>query len=161
VQIVLRKLLSTARGLSPDRRRLVLRAWVLLLAVDLGLRLLSFQRLVTLLGTGNPDPGAPVRCNSEALLPHPRPELAAVFHRAYWALDTVCRNYPCPVTCLRRSLVLQVLLKDCGITTELHLGVRKEGGTLEAHAWLEYEGCPVAEPETVRDRFKPMAPMPR
>jgi len=169
----IKRKLSTVRGFTPDDRRLVLRAWLLLLPVDLGLRLLPFQRLAKLLGTGNPgahtrskvnskrlsgkssDPVTPAEAGVQGVTQNRDP----VFRRVHWALDTACRNFFYPVTCLRRSLVLQVLLNHFGIAAELHLGVRKEGDVLEAHAWLEYQGCPIAEPEAVRDRFKPMTPM--
>lgn len=42
--------------------------------------------------------------------------------------------------CLQRSLVLWWLLRIQGIESDLRIGVRKEEGRFEAHAWVEYEG---------------------
>ena len=44
------------------------------------------------------------------------------------------------MTCLRRSLTLQWLLARGGLDTTLQFGVRRENGSLQAHAWLEYQG---------------------
>lgn len=50
-------------------------------------------------------------------------------------------------SCLIKSLVLWWLLGKQGITSQLRVGVRKEGGNLEAHAWVEREGIALNEPE--------------
>lgn len=60
---------------------------------------------------------------------------------------------PLPVTCLPQSMVLQQLLRREGVETELRIGVRKAGGALDAHAWVEYQGRPVNDPSVVRERF--------
>jgi hypothetical protein len=43
-------------------------------------------------------------------------------------------------TCLEESLTLWYLLRKQGIATSLRIGVRKENGKFEAHAWVEYGG---------------------
>ena len=54
-------------------------------------------------------------------------------------------------SCLVKSLTLWWLLGRQGITSELRVGVRKEGGNLEAHAWVEREGIALASmPEEER-----------
>jgi hypothetical protein len=50
-------------------------------------------------------------------------------------------------SCLAKSLTLWWLLGRQGIPSELRVGVRKEGGNLEAHAWVEREGIALNEPE--------------
>src|SRR5690348_11471791 len=50
-------------------------------------------------------------------------------------------------SCLVKSLTLWWLLGRQGIPSELRVGVRKEGGNLEAHAWVEREGIALNEPE--------------
>jgi hypothetical protein len=149
--------LSTARRLSPDDLRQVLRAWALLLLVDLGLRLLPFQCLVKLIGKAKDHPGRRLACTHAPASRHTEPELVTTLRRLQGLLDVACRNHLYPMTCLRRALVLQVLLKEWGISTELQLGVRKQEERFEAHAWLEYEGRPIAEPEAIRTHFRPMA----
>ena len=50
-------------------------------------------------------------------------------------------------SCLTRSLALWWLLGRQGITSRLRIGIRKENGKLEAHAWVEREGAALNEPE--------------
>lgn len=50
-------------------------------------------------------------------------------------------------SCLVKSLALWWLLGRQGIPSELRVGVRKGGGNLEAHAWVEREGRALNEPE--------------
>jgi hypothetical protein len=60
------------------------------------------------------------------------------------------------MTCLRRSLTMQRLLAQQGIRSELRFGARREKDALQAHAWLEYQGIPIGEPETLDERFTPL-----
>jgi len=55
--------------------------------------------------------------------------------------------------CLPLSLTLQSLLAGSGVSADLRLGVRKYGGRLEAHAWVEHEGMALLEAAGVHDRF--------
>jgi hypothetical protein len=43
-------------------------------------------------------------------------------------------------TCLEESLTLWYLLRRQGVAACLRIGVRKEGGIFEAHAWVELGG---------------------
>lgn len=43
-------------------------------------------------------------------------------------------------TCLSRSLALKWLLGRHGWTSDLRIGTRRIGGTIDAHAWLERDG---------------------
>lgn len=43
-------------------------------------------------------------------------------------------------TCLRQSLLLYWMLRRRGLAPELRLGVRRESGDLDAHAWVEVDG---------------------
>lgn len=56
-------------------------------------------------------------------------------------------------TCLSRSLVLWGLLSRQGISSELRIGVRREEGHFEAHAWIEYEGVALNEYTDLCDRY--------
>jgi hypothetical protein len=58
------------------------------------------------------------------------------------------------MTCLRRALTLQKLLAQRHVATELKIGVQKENGQFSAHAWLEYQGQPLGEPEKITEKFK-------
>ena len=54
-------------------------------------------------------------------------------------------------TCLVQAIAAQILYSHNGIPTDLHIGVKKQNGDLEAHAWIECNGEIVvgemAEPE--------------
>ena len=64
-------------------------------------------------------------------------------------VDMVARNtYWAFVTCLPRSITLWWLLRRRGIATELQVGVRKNGESIEAHAWVVCHGKVIGETRT-------------
>jgi Transglutaminase-like superfamily len=114
--------------LSSREKCLLLNAAFLLVLTKLGLSLLSFQTLLRLHCklTHKPTRGQDHDASSPAEL--------------IWAVDTASRYIP-RCACLARALTAQVLLRWYGQKGDLRIGVVKgEGGTLEAHAWLESEG---------------------
>ena len=56
-------------------------------------------------------------------------------------------------TCLERSLALWWLLARQGIAAQLCIGVRTAGKEFSAHAWVEYEGIALGEPETPHSHY--------
>ena len=60
---------------------------------------------------------------------------------------------PVRASCLRRSLLLWFLLRRDGVETILRVGVSREGGTLHAHAWVEYRGRPLNDADDIAARF--------
>jgi len=56
-------------------------------------------------------------------------------------------------TCLPRALTLWRLLRHQGLRAELRIGVRKEAGLLDAHAWVEYDGLPLDDASDVAERY--------
>jgi len=131
---VIRRKARVARQFSGPDWGTFFQAWVLLLAVDLGLRLLPFPWLQSF--------ARRVRQRQVA-------NEAGTVQRMQRLVDIAARNHLYPMGCLRKSLVLQRLLGRRGIATELRIGVRKEGSELKAHAWLEYAGRPVGELDMV------------
>ena len=78
-------------------------------------------------------------------------------------VSQVLRRLPPPwrYTCLRRSLVLFHLLRRAGCPVALHIGVRKQDGALQAHAWLVLAGEPYLEPDSNEHRdFRVIAAFP-
>jgi hypothetical protein len=64
---------------------------------------------------------------------------AAIARRARWV--NAAARYPLPwARCLQRSLALCIWLERLGYSPVLQIGVRLEGATLSAHAWVEYGG---------------------
>lgn len=64
---------------------------------------------------------------------------------------------PVRTSCLRRSLLTWWLLRHDGIETALRVGVNRDGGTIHAHAWLEYRGVPLYDADDVALRFPAFA----
>jgi hypothetical protein len=129
--------LSRARELTARQWGVLLRASFWLLAADLGLRLFGLPRTRALLASRRTaGPAAPL-CESEIVR----------------LVDRAARRQPGRATCLRRTLVLQRLLAQEGIATEMRIGVRKENGGLAAHAWLERHGRPLGEPAFIEEKF--------
>jgi hypothetical protein len=55
------------------------------------------------------------------------------------------RHGPVTATCLRQSLLVYWLLRRRGFDPRLRLGVRKQSGVFDAHAWVELEGIALAQ----------------
>lgn len=117
-------------------------AWWCLLAVDLGLRLLSYPRVERLFGRA-PRKGA-------------RPAGAGEVARCVWAAGAASRHHLWPMRCLARSLCLRRILARRGIEGILRIGVAREKDRLLAHAWVEWEGKPLGEVEESIARFEPL-----
>jgi hypothetical protein len=133
--------LRTAVTLSAQEWRLFWQAWLLLLLVDLRLRRRPFPALQRWAAEVRGAAGQPA---------------APLVWRTWRMVDTASRNHLYAMTCLRRSLVLQRLLGQQGITVELRFGVKKVDGMLRAHAWLEHQGQPVGEPQSIEYRYAPL-----
>jgi transglutaminase superfamily protein len=74
-------------------------------------------------------------------LPRRRPAPAAVdVGRIARFADVAERRVPGASTCLRRALVVAVMLRWRGVGARLRIGVVKSGPGLLAHAWVETEG---------------------
>lgn len=56
-------------------------------------------------------------------------------------------------TCLEKSLTLWWLLAREGISCNLRIGTRKIKEKFEAHAWLEYEGVALSDPEELHRHY--------
>lgn len=55
------------------------------------------------------------------------------------------RRGPVTTTCLRQALVVRAWLRRRGLNAQLRLGVRKSNGVMDAHAWVELDGVPLAQ----------------
>jgi Transglutaminase-like superfamily len=137
----LRRLRAFLR-LSRGERRLLAQGWAALLLAWLGLRLLPFQELL------------PWAAQVHQQAPRPGSDATwATIDGVERAVRRAAVHHLVPVRCLVRALATQWLLGQRGIKTELRIGVRKEAGVLQLHAWLEVEGRPIGEAEAVEERF--------
>ncbi len=110
--------------LSPEERTVLVRAFALLVLVRCSLWLISFATLQRTVAS---------------ISRSPRKEPAFPISRGIWAICTAGRYVP-RATCLTQALAAQVLLGRAGIPTSVKIGVAKENGKFDAHAWLESDG---------------------
>ena len=112
--------------LAPSRRRLVVKASLVVAAYRVALTTVPF-RWVRGVAARLAEPA-----REDAAGARPREELT-------WAVKAASRRVP-RATCLTQALALQTLLAQEGYASNLHIGVAKADGRFEAHAWLESGG---------------------
>jgi hypothetical protein len=60
--------------------------------------------------------------------------------------------------CLSQSLLVRALLRRNGLDAVLQVGVRKEGGAFDAHAWVELDGQTLAQAPVQHRPLQPQSP---
>jgi hypothetical protein len=136
--------LRTLLSFSARDWLLFIQAWSLLLIVDIALRTLPFRKVQHWIASAHPMKGA----NEDQAL--------TAIQRSSLFLDRAARYHLYPMTCLRRALGLHWLLSKQGIHADLHFGVRREQGKLQAHAWLEYKGQPIDARDALPQQYMPL-----
>jgi hypothetical protein len=136
------KLVQLAR-LTGTEWTILIRAGVLLPAIAFGLRVVGFNRLRALLGKVLPDGGVRLSGDREKSLVVVTTRMVGIASR---------HGFP-RVTCLPRSLTLWRLLRSQGVEADLRIGVRREAGRLDAHAWVEHRGLPLNDASDVAERY--------
>ena len=129
-----------ARIQSPSDAFLVARLLGWRLAVPVLKRALPIDRLIRLMRSGSPD-------------------AAGESHRIIEFVDWIYapRREPEPGNCLDRSLVLYRFLSANEPGAQLVLGIRRESGALEVHAWVIVGGHPLGAVPPRGERFVPLA----
>jgi hypothetical protein len=120
------------RKRPPEDRTLILRAALILPLTKIGLRLLGFRRWKELIENFS----LPSHL-SQSLPGDLQREMALRAVRAVRSVELHGLTNP---NCLERSMTLWCLLRRKGVGGELHIGARKEGEQLKAHAWVELGG---------------------
>ena len=130
-------------ALAPGDRRLLRRAFVALALVELGLRRAGVR------GWSTRTPAT----NGRAV------DAAALLRARRYArfIDLAARHHPLRARCLHRSLALQGWLRREGLPSTLRIGVRREGGAMLAHAWVELAGQVVNDRPAAVAAFTPLA----
>jgi hypothetical protein len=122
-----RSLSNSTRNFArrPFRDKLhLLKALPFVIASRVGLTVLGYRRLLTLIDRPHDWPAAP---SQDAL---------AAVRLTSWAVQTAARFVPA-ATCLTQAVAASWMLARAGERSTLHIGVRSDPGkTLEAHAWL-------------------------
>ena len=127
--------LQRYRALDSDAQRLFWRATRLLPWIRVSLRLRGYNPTFSSLQQ---------RLNS---LPNAANSSSEPVFKTNRMIRAAVRYSPLHFTCLEESLCLWYLLRKQGISSQLRIGVRKANGKLEAHAWVEYAGEAVNQPE--------------
>src|SRR6266566_2063615 len=129
--------------LDHEDRRLLIRAFVALAAVDVRLRLFGFQRVIDSLGSSSP-----MRQPTDQDLHRAR-------RYARW-LQAAGRHHAVRARCLHQSLALHRWLTAEGLPAELRIGVRTDNRSLVAHAWVELGGQVVNDRPDALSVFTPL-----
>lgn len=119
-------------ALSASDWLLIAQAWILFVAVKVGLSFLRLQKLLRIIQwTGRPRRDATGQGELSSAIPE----------RVAYCVDLAARLPVPDSTCLRRALVLYALLTHRGFDARVLIGAaRATDDKLEAHAWLECEG---------------------
>lgn len=135
-------------ALPPADRRLLLQAWTAAPFIRIMLAVAGFKRCHGALLWFTP------AASSRAAVTPGLDEAAHVARlvRAAARHGCVDRN------CLAESLTLWWILRRRGIDSDIRIGVRKEGGGLDAHAWVECAGAALDEHPDVSGIFAPLVP---
>ncbi|MGH2457753.1 MAG: lasso peptide biosynthesis B2 protein [Chloroflexota bacterium] len=131
-------------ALSGPERALLIRAYVDLLQIDVALRIFGFQRVVRRVPPASADRVVRIEDRSRA------------GQYARW-LEVAARHHVARARCLQRSLALHRWLRQEGLPSELRIGVRKEAGVLQAHAWVELGDQVVNDRPDAIAEFAPLA----
>ena len=107
-----------------DRRRLLVRAALVLAAASAAVALLPFRRAIRFGSVGRGRGRAQFRANEYV-----------------WAVETAARYLPLRTMCIEKGLAVQRLLRRSGSDARLHYGARHdpETGRLQAHVWVSLD----------------------
>jgi hypothetical protein len=110
--------------LSPERRRLLARACLVLSAASAAVAILPFRRAI--------------RFGCVARSVGPRIDV----DDCVWAVEAAARRLPWRTLCIEQGLAVQRLLRRAGTDAVLHYGARHDpsSGKLEAHVWVSVDG---------------------
>jgi hypothetical protein len=132
------------RALTGQQKRQLLVLAMVLPAIGALIRVAGFQRAAK----------ACARLGGQApLRPVGAGDLAQA--EAYAQLAAIAgRRGPVTTTCLRQALAVRTWLRRRGLDAQLKIGVKKNGEALDAHAWVELEGVPLAQTNLTHHPFQ-------
>ena len=129
----MRKTLKRYRDRTPDERRAVTRAGLLIAALQTALKVLPFQRVME--GVYR------VARPSQSVGASPGEHSHFDRDLAVWAVEAAGRRLLSRNPCLPKALAVLLLFRRAGEDAEMHLGVAREtDGPMQAHAWVESDG---------------------
>ena len=128
-------------ALPAYRRRLLLRAVVLVAVVRMALWTLPFRWVRLVAGRR--------RVLSPELATLPPKHLS-------WAVQAAAGRIPA-ASCLTQAISLQYLMNLAGLDAEVHIGVAKDVARgFEAHAWVEHDGAVILGDDGELGRYRPI-----
>ncbi|MFQ5741585.1 MAG: lasso peptide biosynthesis B2 protein [Acidobacteriota bacterium] len=122
------------------------RAYGTLILVRLALRALPFEKV-----SGWATRVGPKSRPSEDLEP-------SVLRRA-WLADVAADHHLVEMSCLPRALALTRMLGQAGVPCELKLGVRHQDGKVAGHAWVQWRGRPLNDPNAPHQQYEELTPV--
>lgn len=132
-------------NLTGQDRQLLLKSFILLGLVRLGLYLLPFGTLKQFLD------------NRLQLFSKSQKIARIELDKIPWAINLSAKYWFGEVKCLAKALTTQILMSSYGYCSQLQIGVAKsKQGNLEAHAWVENEGKVVVGHLQDLCRFTPL-----
>ena len=133
------------KNLTLVEAKLLLQALLLLPAFHLGLKWFGYYRINRFIDNRFPVEQTGNKTNKEDAL-----RISEITTRMVSAASRYGLYH---ATCLRKSIVLVYLLRKQGIESEVCIGTRRNGGTFEAHAWVEYEGTVINDRADIRENY--------
>ena len=115
--------------LTWQERWLLFQAFAFLPLIAVGLHLMNFQRIRSILLRFSTEPVDV--CGDDAM------QQASTTARL---VQATASRIPFKITCLTRSTTLWWLLRRQGIASEIRIGVNQHDGEFQAHAWIEFNG---------------------
>lgn len=138
------------RRLSWRQRWLLLQAFAILPVIVLGLRLLGYQRLRSLLLRLS---SAPPDHTHTTLILQQGQETARLTQAA-------ASRLPFWVSCLAQSITIWWLLRRQSLASDIRIGVNRNDGDFQAHAWVEINGIILNDKADVHQRYSPFDQIP-
>ena len=133
-------------ALDPEARKLFLRAAALLPFVGMSLHTRGYKKTQAWLQKrlASRKVSAPTAGSAHQLVHKTWRMVRAAEHHGFTR-----------ATCLEQSLALWYLLGRQRISSRIRVGVRRQAGKFEAHAWVEYEGEALNQPEELHRHYAP------
>lgn len=132
----MRKTLKRFRDRTPEERRAVARAGLLIATIQTALAMLPFRQVMR----------GVYRMARPRSVPGANAGESAQFDRelAVWAVEAAGRRLLSRNPCLPKALAVLILFRRAGEPAELRLGVARDAdGPVRAHAWVESGGSVV------------------
>ncbi len=146
--------LAKLKALSAKEWQVLLTSLVLLPSIALALRFRGFKWTRTFLQNRIPENNDPTPDTE----PLDSQDLLLTAQSVARMVSVAANHGPYRANCLKRSLATWWLVQRRGIEAELNIGVNKDAGDFNAHAWVEYMGNTLVEADDITERYSTFGP---